>query len=206
MPPKTNPTIQTYDEVAHHYFERNKDRSPIDDHLKRFVRLLSSQGVADKPVIDVGCGPGFDTATMRKEGLQCMGLDLSWSMLLTGKLHYSDDYIMANMMKLPLSASVGGLWCSASLLHLQRGDVPSALEEFARVLVQNGLLYLSVKEGDGHIWSNVPDWANARRFFTLWKPNDLDRLIQDAGFRILHSTTESWTGETVWLNRFAARN
>jgi ubiquinone/menaquinone biosynthesis C-methylase UbiE len=205
MPSKTDPTIQTYDEVAQRYYERNKDRSPIDDHLRRFIRLLKSQGLADMPVIDVGCGPGFDTATMRKEGLHCLGLDLSWSMLRAGMRHYSDDYIMADMMKLPFGESAGGLWCCASLLHLQRDEMPLALEEFARVLVQNGLLYLSVKEGDGHRWSNASYGGNARRFFTLWKPSDLDRLIQDAGFRILYSTMESWTGESVWITRFAAK-
>ena len=205
MPSKTNPTIQTYDEVALRYFERNKDRSPIDDHLRIFVRFLKSQGVAEMPVIDVGCGPGFDTATMRKEGLHCLGLDLSWSMLRAAIGHYSDDYIIADMMKLPLSESAGGLWCCASLLHLKRDEMPFALKELSRVLVRNGLLYLSVKEGDGHRWSNAPYGGNARRFFTLWKPSDLDRLIQDAGFRILDSTMESWTGESPWLARFAAR-
>jgi ubiquinone/menaquinone biosynthesis C-methylase UbiE len=205
MPSKKNPTIQTYDKVAQRYFERNKDRSPIDDQLKRFIRLLKSQGVANMPVIDVGSGPGFDTETMRREGLHCMGLDLSWSMLHTGKQRFANDSVLGNMLHLPLNRSAGGLWCCASFLHLRREEAPRALEEFARVLVQSGLLYLSVKEGDGHHWSSEPYGGKTRRFFTLWKSSELDPVIQNAGFEILESSEESWTGDSIWLTRFAAR-
>ena len=49
------------------------------------------------------------------------------------------------MRTLPFAdGAFDGLWSSASLLHLAREDVPATLEEFGRVLVPDGALFVSV--------------------------------------------------------------
>jgi ubiquinone/menaquinone biosynthesis C-methylase UbiE len=200
-----NPTIKTYDQVAKEYLKRNQDRAPILDLLNRFTGLVYRQGVSTLPVIDVGCGPGYDAAALCKEGLQCYGLDLSWKMLKTGTEHFGGEYIMADMSRLPFSSGIGGLWCCASLLHLHRQELPLVLEELARILIQNGLLCLSVKEGEGGRWTNSPFGDNAQRYFTYWKQDELDPLIEAAGFRILFSTADKMTEKSVWLSRIASK-
>ncbi len=205
MSPENNPTLQTYNEIAQRYYDRNKDRSPIDHHLRHFIELLNNQGLAEMPVLDIGCGPGFDTTRMREEGLRCIGLDLSWGMLRTGQLHFPNGYVLADMLRLPAGKVVGGLWSCASLLHLERDQLPAALKEFSRVLVKNGILYLSLKTGVGHTWSDAPYGASTRRLFTYWEPSDLDALIEAAGFQIQHALVEALAGDADWLARFAVR-
>ena len=201
-----NPTIRTYDNVAQQYFERNKDRSPVEHQLARFRELLKEQGVEHLPALDIGCGPGFDASSLRARGLNCIGVDLSMSMLEAGKQHFEGDYILSDMRRLPIAKKIGGLWVCASLLHLTREEAPQAIAEFARVLAPKGLLCLSVKEGSGERWTDAPYGGDARRFFTLFNPEELDDMIVSAGFQILYSSAESWTGETVWLTRFAVRD
>ena len=84
--------------------------------------------------------------------------------------------------------------------------MPKALEEFARVLVPGGVLYLSLKEGQGQKWSTATEGEPGSRLFTLWKSTALDPLIEAAVFRLVHSTVETSAEGTVWLARFAIRS
>jgi len=87
------------------------------------------------------------------------------------------------------------------------GDqLPAALKEFSRVLVKNGILYLSLKKGVGHKWSDAPCGGSTRRLFTYWEPSNLDALIEAAGFQIRHSLVETLAGDADWLTRFAVRS
>jgi SAM-dependent methyltransferase len=203
--PEIDTTIKTYDLIALDYLERSRDRTAISHHLERFVGLIRSQELDIYPVVDVGCGPGYDLALLRQRGLNGLGIDLSWVMLETGLNHYPGNFVQANMLQIPLSGSAGGLWSCASLLHLPRADAPRALKEFARVLISGGVLYISVKMGAGHSWSFTNDSELAPRLFTLWQPGDLDKLLITTGFQIIHASTETAENGTVWLSRFSLK-
>ena len=199
----TDKTIQTYDQVAGRYRLRNQDRSPIAAYLARSVELIRARNLEHLPVLDVGCGPGFDTVSLQNLGLNAVGLDLSWNMLWEGMTHFPANYAQVDMRSLPFGSTIGAIWSCASLLHIPRQEAPVVLREFSRVLVRGGLICLSVKSGEGELWTDAPYGDGNKRFFTLWEPDSLDCLLQDSGFRIMESISKSWSGETVWLTRFA---
>lgn len=76
-----------------------------------------------------------------------------------------------------------GLWVCASFLHIPREEALAALGGFRRVLRPGGLLYLSVKEGEGEIWR---DYGEGRRSFTtFYHLEELRQLVEKAGFEIV---------------------
>jgi SAM-dependent methyltransferase len=77
-------TIKTYDAIASDYLARWHDRSPLEAQFKRFVSMLNVYSLNQLPILDVGCGPGFDTAQFRSHSLDVIGVDLSWQMLVIG--------------------------------------------------------------------------------------------------------------------------
>lgn len=199
----TSTTTHTYDAVAGLYFERWRDRSPIEAHIKRFAEMIHAYNLQDEIILDVGCGPGFDAALLRENYLKVIGVDLSFGMLQIGQRHFPVPLVLADMRCLPVTARIGGLWVSASLLHLDRGDSSLALQRFAHFLLPGGLLYLSLKLGSGDGWSQ--DLYGKPRYFSYWQPAEIDSLLKTAGFRIV----DGWQGDGVedqWLIRFARKS
>ena len=196
-------TTTTYDAIAGRYHERWRDRTAIREHIDRFAAMLVAYGLDEQLVLDVGCGPGFDAAILRDLGLRVAGVDRSLAMLEIGRREYPGSFLQADMRYLPVAPCIGGLWVSASLLHLDRQDLPATLERFADALVPGGLLYLSLKIGEGDGWNYK--LYNRPRHFTYWQPEKLDPLLDDVGLQIV----DGWEGDGEiehWLIRFARKS
>jgi len=195
-------TRNTYDRIASDYAAKTCHRLPLQASFDRFLDHLSPGSV----VIDVGCGPGFDTVELRRQGMRAVGVDYSWNMMQTGKRQYrlEGPYVQADMRWLPFCRAAGGLWACASLLHIRRDDVPRALAGFARVLKPEGILYLSVKLGQGEEWTDFSCGQAARRFFVYWQPEALDAVLDAAGFDQVEGWLEE-AGDTTWLGRLVRK-
>lgn len=193
-------TIETYDRIADGYSQRWKDRSVMARAVARFTGVLEPGAT----VLDVGCGPGFDCVSLRNSGLRVFGMDLSWGMLRAAREHYSGAYMQADMRRLPFSGGVDGVWCNAALLHLSRADARHTLGEFHRVLKNNGILYLALKEGQGETQRSETYGPDAPRYFTYWQAEQLDATLQESGFTAL----EGWIDEAPeqrWVCRLVKK-
>ena len=199
----TSKTTTTYDAIACRYHEQWRDRTAIREHIERFAAMLVAYGLDEQLVLDVGCGPGFDAAILRDRGLRVAGVDLSLGMLAVGCREYPGPFLQADMRCLPVAPCIGGLWVAASLLHLNRRDVPITLERFAGALLPGGLLYLSLKIGEGDDWNDK--LYDRPRYFTYWQPEELDPLLDAVGLQIV----DGWEGDGEidrWLVRFARKS
>jgi SAM-dependent methyltransferase len=197
-------TIATYNQIADIYHQRWSDRSAIREHLTRFVDMMRVYGLTDLPVVDVGCGPGFDSAFFRQSGLRAVGIDLSLAMMKAGRPSYGGEYIQADMRRLPIAAA-GGLWISASMLHVPRDQAPAVLEGFAAALAPGGLLYLSLKAGQGAAWTRESHGKPLARYFVYWQPEELDLTLRAAGFQVVDGWLSPVNEATTWLIRYARK-
>ena len=197
-------TRATYEKIAHIYVQSNQDRSVLAAQIAQFVSLVDSNGW----VLDVGCGPGFDTAVFQQHNLQTIALDYTLAMMQAGQtaLDIKANFVQGDMRCLPfVPQQFAGIWASASLLHLAQEDVPQTLSHFHSLLCPDGILYLAVKCGEGASWTEKSYGEAEPRFFTYWQPDALDTLLKTAGFTILDGgSTQASKGQ--WLERFAKKN
>lgn len=192
----TSRTRASYDAIAERFRERTRDRSPQAAVLDRFAARVGAGAL----VIDVGAGPGFDSAELRRRGLRVISLDLSLGMLRSGAREAPGPRVQADMTRLPFGAVADGLWVNASLLHVERARVPSALVELRRVLHASGTLHLSVKLGAGDGWDGTRYGDEHPRWFTYWTPEALDAALTLAGFQVLEAELRQGS-ESTWLVR-----
>jgi SAM-dependent methyltransferase len=189
-------TQQTYDEVAELYLERNRDRTEVVPSIDRFSRLLPSRA----RVLDVGSGPGVDSNELTRRGFRVISSDLSFGMLEAGCRSFPGSSVQADMLQLPFLRSIQGCWVNASLHHVDRTLVPKALSEFRRVLMEPGILHIEVKQGDDEGWETERYGPDHPRWYAYWQPEDLDRLLDDAGFEVLEGQVRP--GQLAqWISR-----
>lgn len=195
-------TQETYRQIAAAYAQARQNRDHMADQVKRFVALLPPGGL----VLDVGCGPGMDTAVLQSHHLNAIGLDFSHEMMRVGRDSYGVQvpFAQVDMRRLPLVGPIDGIWACASLLHLQRQDVLPTLREFHRVLRPGGVVYLSVKLGKGEKWMPTAYGQPLPRFFTFWRPETLDPLLETAAFHIIDGW-EKPGGQDTWLVRYVRK-
>lgn len=197
---ETATTSATYDQIAGEYAARPGLADVMDATRRRFAARLAPGA----RVLDVGCGPGHDTAALRELGLYVVGLDRSRGMLAQARTRGPLPLMLGDMRQLPVpDGTLDGLWCCAAFLHIPKRDGSMVLREFQRALRPDGTLYLSVKQGDGERWHT--DSAGLHRFFAYYHPDELDALLISAGFTIAESWAEadSIGRPEAWLSRIA---
>ncbi|HET7323443.1 MAG TPA: class I SAM-dependent methyltransferase [Halococcus sp.] len=190
----TADTLVTYERVASEYRERHDDRSVITDAIETFLNALDHE---DERVLDVGCGPGWESAMFSEYGFDVTAIDLAPAFLAAaGKI--APDTVRARMDMRTLGFaddSFDGLWTCASFLHVPLADACNTLCEFRRVLRPDGVLSCAVRRGEGERTNNGEAYGKRDdRHFTLYTAESLRERALGAGFTVetLNEADDEW--------------
>lgn len=189
-------TRKTYDQHAAGISDRHWD-ADLSHIWEAFDAMIPRKA----RILDLGCGAGRDTAVFTGMGHWVAGVDLSLGMLLEANRRARGSYLQADMLHLPFAAgSFEAAWLNASLLHLPRDLAPVVLAGVHQVLKPEGVLYLSLKEGEGEFWEQ----REGERFFTLFGVDEVGGLLINAGYQIEWQWVEP-TSKQSWINSLALK-
>lgn len=174
-------TIATYDLIAHYYAKKIDKHSPIDER-NEFLSYVQPNA----RILDVGCAAGRDSIYFSAHGHFTTGVDLSKNLLSIAKQNAPKlTFIKGDIRKkLFPNNSFDAVWACAVLLHLEREDLPIVLANFYSILTENGLVFIRVKEGVGEADVVEPLSNNKSRHFTYFMLDELQGLVEKAGFRV----------------------
>lgn len=222
-------TKKTYDATCKEY-ERTRGEEPHELDKKawnEFLELARTRVVSgllgDSKrflfLLDVGTGSGRDIKYISKiPDVKVIGIDISEGFIgILRELEQKGEIPPGSFRK----ADMRDLSCfperyfdiirhNATLLHLPvigKGYMADlALVESNRVLKDNGLIYISVKEGDG-LRFNGTEEEFGRRLFQFHTMASIKELICRNGFRIISAQKKpSSRGEKVrWLSIIAEK-
>lgn len=193
-------TIKSYDRLATHYADRYASVD-LRTYYDTFLSLLPH---GPGGLLDAGCGPGRDCQAFERRGMSVVGLDLSMGLLSIASRSTRAPLVRSDMRMLPFrSGAFRGVWSCASLVHMSPEQATRALRGFNRVLVPQGILFVSVTHGAGDEWR--PDVKGGRRWFHYYEQAELEHLCSEAGFQVLSARTEPGVAAGIWINLFARR-
>jgi ubiquinone/menaquinone biosynthesis C-methylase UbiE len=193
---KLKEAIKTYNKVAAIYAKYTEDKL-MQFQLSRFESMLNG-----KRVLDAGCGPGRDVEYFMEDGLQAIGVDLSLGQIKEAKKRVpKGEFKKSDFRKMSFKdGSFDGVWSVTSLIHLPKTEVEKSLKEFNRVLDKKGIVYISVKQGEGSEIVKKEKYNNEPRTIYFYGQQEMEELVRDAGFKILGSEAND-----VWVEIFAEK-
>ncbi|QLH78184.1 class I SAM-dependent methyltransferase [Halosimplex rubrum] len=211
MDERVRRTVETYERVADDYADRHGDRSVVAGIVEEFVTAVDRTGdrrrtrggqtdPTDPPrVLDVGCGPGWESAAFDDAGFDTVPFDLTRSFLDRARERVPDAApVRGDMRALPVADDgFDGLWACASLLHVPEREVPATLAEFERVLADGGTTLVSLKAA-GRPGESVDasPYDDDRRHFERYDPGRARDLFETAGFEVVSVATDGTDADT----------
>lgn len=172
-------TIASYNAFAEEYVQKNAANAPVQER-----ELFLSKLPAHATILDAGCGPGRDSAYFSSKGYEVTGIDLSSKFIQIARQTVPKaTFTLMDLRRILFpEQSFDGIWACASLLHLERTEVPAVLAAFYRRLKPGGVLFVQVKEGVGKKLVRDGMLGKKRRFFTYFQPDAVRALLSESGF------------------------
>jgi SAM-dependent methyltransferase len=176
-------TLQFYRRNAEAYAGRAK-RPSI--RLKAFMALLPPGG----SILELGCGAGNHSVEMLAAGFSVRATDGSPEMTEIASRRLGQRVDAMRFDQLDEHEVYDGVWASACLLHVPRGELTSILRRIHRALKHDGLSYASFKIGEGGDGRD-----KLGRYYNYPSPEWLDAAYAAAGpWRLIKSDTSEITG------------
>lgn len=175
-------TIDFYNTSFDEYFNKTlnlQDKS----WLEKFTSFLNPSS----KILDIGCAFGRDSKYFSENNFEAYGIDLSIKMIKKAK-EFSplSKFFVMDMMNLKFDDNFfDGIWCSAALLHLNKKDALLAMKEFKRVLKNDGVLYLNLKEGEGEKYITDDRYNNVEKFYSYYSEFEIKNILKKENFKII---------------------
>lgn len=170
-------TLAVYEDRAEDWQRRRG--GPRRDESRDFGRSL---GPEDRPVVDLGCGPGWHLGDLP---VGTVALDGAAAMLrLAARQVPGSPRVQADLAALPFpDRSLGGAWANKSYVHLDRRSLPMAWWDLHRALRVGATAHLGLFEGNDDLTRFDGDDFPGRSF-SHWPDSLLTHVLTGAGLTV----------------------
>jgi len=147
------------------------------EERNRFLSFLTQE--KKESLLEIGAGPGRDSAFFQEKGLKVLATDLSPEMVKLCRQKGLDAKVMDFSDLHYPENSFDAVYAMNSLLHLPKKELPAVLQTINAILKKDGLFFLGVYGGIDHegIWEE--DAYEPKRFFSFYEDEHLKRILSD---------------------------
>ncbi len=128
-------------------------------------------------VLDLGSGPGSDSAFLMRQGLKVRALDATPAFVEHARSNGVDAHL-GTFEDVTEVAEYDGVYASFCLLHAPRVDFPRHLDAIHTALKPGGQLFLGMKLGTGEHRDDLD------RYYTYYSETQIKDALTSAGFTI----------------------
>ncbi len=176
-------TTESYDKLASEYHASRIGKLPSQEQLDDFISLVH----APARVLDIGSGTGQDIAYLSTK-YSTEGLEISKRMVEISKLESPNSNIMHGDIS---TKNIGvnkykGIWSRDAIHHLHEDQLDAVFLKISKALVEGGIFYCIVREGEGQIEEKEEkSYGTMERFYHLFTPTELISRAEKAGLELV---------------------
>ncbi|HLD10703.1 MAG TPA: L-histidine N(alpha)-methyltransferase [Candidatus Nanoarchaeia archaeon] len=175
-------------------YKKYNEHKLLQFQLNEFISKLPKKA----RVLDAGCGTGRDAKYLQEEGLEVLAVDVSEEMLKEAK-EKNLKTKQLDLTKEKTEEKFQGIWCMALISELSNEEAQKVINNFQEMLDDRGILYLSMKYGQGIKEQEDPRYNNIKRIFQLYDEEKTKKLLSN--FKILKlMKSEGWLEVIATLN------
>lgn len=188
-----NYTIDYYNKNTKNFIE-----STISVEFETMQNIFLEKLAPTSYILDFGCGSGRDTAYFLSRGYQVDATDGSLELCRFASDYTGIEVKYQLFQELDEVEKYDGIWACASILHLEKSELPEVFHKMCRALKGNGIIYTSFKYGDFEGERNG-------RYFTDLTESSARGLLKEVPMLVIE---EEWItgdvrpdrGDERWLN------
>ena len=185
MSDSNDKTVQSYEAHIQEYVEGTPQQ--VTGYVKDWIDDALSHVPPGATVLELGSAFGRDAAYIESAGYKVQRSDVAKGFvnLLKSQGH---DAKLLNALTDPLGGPYDMVFADAVLLHFTVDEFNTVSAKIYASLRTQGIFAFTVKQGRGSEWSD--DKLGAPRFFQYWQREDLQRAVEQAGFKLLRLSAD----------------
>lgn len=151
-------TLKYYNEHTREFIDKTKD-ADMTYLYNVFEKYIDAGGA----ILDLGCGTGRDAKHFIDEGYEVTAIDGSEELCRYASEYTGQPVACQLFSELDYYQHFDGIWASASLLHIAKGELPDIIRRIYDALKPGGYLYAGLKHGtfegmrDGKYYSDYTE-------------------------------------------------
>lgn len=178
---KSKQAIAVYEKIAVDY---SKKFTKLTDYFGDFAKLLPPQA----SVLDLGCGPGLESAWLASKGHSVIGIDYSREMIrLAKKRTKNATFRWGDMRKAGFPpGKFDAIVMSYSLIHIPKLHVASLLRKVHSWLKKKGLVYVAIQAGRSQeVFLSEPFKPDEKIFLNILSQHELLNVLNQTRFALV---------------------
>ena len=186
--------MANYYDINSEFYIKNTLYCNMEELYEPFLKYLNK----GDSILDAGCGTSRDTLNFIKRGYNVSAFDNSQKMVDFANSLSNIKVEKKSFLDIDYKEEFDGIWACASLLHVDRINLPLAFTNLYSALKRDGILYCSFK-------CRASDFSTEDRNFTCFTKSSFKTFIDDLSlFSILeifitHDIRDNRENE-LWLN------
>ena len=191
-------TLESYDKHWREYVDGTT--KVVSGIQKQWLDEFNFKVEPGASILEVGSGPGRDADYFEAQGWHIYRTDAVESFILFQeslghKIHLYD--VLAG----PNTSTFYGVLAAAVFIHFDLDQFHTAINNVRATLRPCGYFALSLKIGDGYIYTE--EKVGAPRFFQYWSVDAARKTLEDSGFTIV---SELISEEHTWVHFIAQKD
>lgn len=176
-----NDMIEFYDLVAEITAKEWYSNDVLMPTISDFLSLLPKC----PHILDLGCGPGYESMRLSQKGASVVGVDLSKkSIIIAREKNPNCRFEVMDFRHLDISLGrFDGVFASGSLIHVDQQELGKVIKSVHSILNDGGYFLCIVQKGEGirEYWPEIQG-KKLRRVIYLYSEELLKKIFENNGF------------------------